>query len=105
MDVTLYWFALRDIGQDHKVFVHLLGPDGQVAAQHDGDPVGGFTPTSRWRQGELIRDRHRLPIPPGLAAGPVRLKAGMYQVEPMANLPLDPPTEDGRIDLGEVSLK
>lgn len=105
LDVTLYWFALRDIGQDHKVFVHLLGPDGQVAAQHDGDPVGGFTPTSRWRQGELIRDRHRLPIPPGLAAGPVRLKAGMYQVEPMANLPLDPPTEDGRIDLGEVSLK
>ncbi len=105
LDVTLYWFALRDVSQDHKVFVHLLGPDGQVAAQHDGDPVGGFTPTSRWRQGELIRDRHRLLPPPGLATGPIRLKAGMYQVEPMANLPLDPPTEDGRVDLGEVILK
>ncbi|MGQ9767141.1 MAG: 6-pyruvoyl-tetrahydropterin synthase-related protein, partial [Anaerolineae bacterium] len=105
LDVTLYWFALRDIGQNYKTFVHLLGPDGQVAAQHDGDPVGGFTPTSRWRQGELIHDRHRLLLPSGLVTGPVRLKAGMYQLEPLANLPLDPPTEDGRIDLGEVSLK
>ncbi len=105
LDVTLYWFALRENGQNYKTFVHLLGPDGQVAAQHDGDPVGGFTPTSRWRQGELIRDRHQVPLPPQLAYGPIRLKAGMYQVEPMANLPIDPPAEDGRIDLGEVILK
>lgn len=105
LDVTLYWLALRESSQNYKAFVHLLGPDGQVAAQHDGDPVGGFTPTSRWRQGELIRDQHRLALPPGIAAGPIRLKAGMYQVEPMGNLPLDPPTEDGRIDLGEVRLQ
>ncbi len=104
LDVTLYWFALRDVAADYKTFVHLLGPDGGVLAQHDGDPGGGFTPTSRWRSGELIADRHRVPLPPGLPAGEYGLKAGMYRPEPLRNLPLDPPTADGRIDLGTYRL-
>jgi hypothetical protein len=102
LDVTLYWFALRDVGANYKVFVHLLGPDGAVIAQHDGDPAGGFTPTSRWRSGELITDWHRVPLPAGLSLGEYGLKAGMYQPEPLRNLPVDPPTGDGRVDLGTV---
>jgi len=104
LDVTLYWFALRDIGANYKAFVHLLGPDGAVIAQHDGDPVGGFTPTSRWRAGELIADRHRIVLPLGLSSGEYGLKAGMYQPEPPRNLPIDPPTQEGRVDLGTVRL-
>ncbi len=102
LDVTLYWFALRDVGANYKVFVHLLGPDGAVIAQHDGDPGGGFTPTSRWRSGELIADRHRVPLPAGLLPGEYGLRAGMYQPDPPRNLPVDPPTGDGRVDLGTV---
>jgi hypothetical protein len=105
LDVTLYWLALRDVGANYKVFVHLLGPDGAVIAQHDGDPVGGYTSTSRWRAGELIADRHRIPLPPGISSGEYGLKAGMYQPEPPRNLPVDPPTPDGRVDLGHVELK
>ncbi len=104
LDVTLYWFALRDIAANYKTFVHLLGPDGGVIAQHDGDPGGGFTPTSRWRSGELIADRHRIPLPPGLPAGAYGLKAGMYQPEPLRNLPVTPATADGRVDLGGIRL-
>ena len=66
LDVTLYWFALRENAQNHKVFLHLLGPDGQVVAQSDSDPVGGYTPTSRWKPGELIPDTHRLRLPSDL---------------------------------------
>lgn len=102
LDVTLYWFALRDVGANYKVFVHLLGPDGTVIAQHDGDPVGGFTPTSRWRSGELIADRHRVPLPAGAPAEGYGLRAGMYQPSPLRNLPVNPPTGDGRVDLGSV---
>jgi hypothetical protein len=104
LDVTLYWFALRDIGANYKAFVHLVGPDGAVSAQHDGDPVGGYTPTSRWRSGELIADCHRVPLPAGLSAGEYGLKAGMYQPEPLRNLPVDPATLDGRVELGKVRL-
>jgi hypothetical protein len=106
LDVTLYWFALRDVGTDLKAFVHLLDGAGAVVAQHDGEPVGGFTPTTRWRPGELIADRHRLSLPPGLRGleGYV-LKAGMYQFEPMRVLRVEPATPNGRIHLGEITLR
>lgn len=104
LDVTLYWYALREVSTDYKVFVHALGIDGQVIGQHDGDPVGGFTPTTRWRAGEVIVDRHRVPLPAGLS-GEVGIRAGMYQPELLQNLPLDPPTADGRVDLGTVTVR
>lgn len=104
LDVTLYWFALRDVGDNYKTFVHFLGPDGGVLAQHDGDPGGGYTPTSRWRSGELIADRHRVPLPAGLPPGAYGLKAGMYRPEPLRNLPVEPPTTDSRVDLGNVDI-
>jgi hypothetical protein len=102
LDVTLYWLALRDVGTDLKVFVHLLDGGGAVVAQNDGDPVGGFTPTTRWRSGELIADRHRLVLPPGFSAGSYALKAGMYQLQPLRDLRVEPATPDGRINLGQV---
>jgi hypothetical protein len=104
LDVTLYWFALRDVGVDLKAFVHLLDSNGQVMAQHDGDPGGGFTPTTRWRAGELVVDRHRLPLAGDLRAGQHQLKAGLYLPESMRNLPVNPPAADGRADLGVVQL-
>jgi hypothetical protein len=107
-EVTLYWLCLRQMATNYKVFVHLLDPDGQVVGQHDGDPVGGFTPTTRWLPGEIIADRHRIALPAG-AEGEYGLKAGMYAPatgsEPMENLPVDPPTADGRVDLGRVIVR
>ena len=110
LDVTLYWLAQRETAQNLKVFVHLLGPDGQVIAQSDGEPVGGYSPTTRWKQGELIPDTHRLRLPPDLPAGEYELRAGMYELRPgeapaFRNLPLSPATEDGRIRLGTVPVQ
>ena len=103
--VTLTWLALRDAGQDYKVFVHLLGPDGAVIGQHDGDPVGGFTPVTRWRSGEIIRDLHIVPLPPDLPPGDYALRAGLYQLEPLRNLTVEPATPDGRVDIGAVEVR
>ena len=100
----LYWLALRESGQDYKAFVHLLGPNGSVIAQHDGDPGGGYTPTTRWRPGEIIVDRHVLSLPQGLPAGEYGLRAGLYQVEPLRNLPVDPPAADNRVDIGKIEV-
>jgi len=103
-EVTLYWLALRETSQNFQTFVHLLGPDGAVIAQDDGDPVGGYTPTTRWRPGEIIADRRIIPLPEGLPAGDYGLRAGLYQVEPLRNLTVDPPAADNRVDLGTLTL-
>ena len=103
-EVTLYWLALRENGQDYKAFVHLLSADGGVIAQHDGDPVGGFTPTTRWRPGEIIADRHVIALPPDLPPGEYGLRAGMYQLDPLRNLTVDPPAADDRVDVGTVEV-
>ncbi len=110
LDVTLYWFALRETSANFKVFVHLLAADGHVAAQHDGDPVGGYTPTTRWKQGELIADTHRIILSDAVTPGQYEVRAGMYEVRPGAspevrNLDVTPPTEDRRILLGPVTVR
>jgi len=104
LDVTLYWFALRDMSTNFKAFVHLTDGAGQVLAQHDGDPGGGYSPTTRWRAGEIIADRHRLPLPASLPAATYDLKAGLYENPPLRNLTVDPPTADNRVDLGPLHL-
>ncbi len=106
LEVTLYWFALREMAVDYTAFVHVLGPDGQVVAQHDAAPVGGFTPTTRWRPGEIIMDTHRLTLPPDLPPGRYALRAGLYEFSngQFRNLTTNPPTPDNRVDLGTVDI-
>ncbi|MFZ1755710.1 MAG: hypothetical protein WAU10_18305, partial [Caldilineaceae bacterium] len=104
LDVTLYWFALRETSANLNVFVHLLGSDGGVVTQHDGAPVGGFTPTSRWRAGEIVADTHRIPLPPEIGPGVYGLKAGMYDPVTVTNLPVEPPTPDNRVELGNAQI-
>ena len=40
--------------------VQVLGPDGDLREQADGDPIGGASPSSIWRAGDLLRDRRNL---------------------------------------------
>ncbi len=49
--ITLHWQALAQTDTDYTLFVHVLGADGQVAAQYDSR---GDTPTSLWVQGEYV---------------------------------------------------
>lgn len=75
--VTLYWQTNEPSAEDYTVFVHLVAPDGSIAAQHDGPPAGGLTPTSVWRPGMIIEDPHGIaltqPLPRGWQA-----RVGMY---------------------------
>jgi hypothetical protein len=109
VSVTLYWRALRELDQDYKAFVHLTDTDmTRQPAQHDGDPNGGFTPTTRWLPGELVPDTHHLSLPSGLDPGRYRLWAGMYEHETVRNLAVlssETPTADGRVLLGEIEVR
>ncbi len=106
LEISLYWFALREMATDYKAFIHIVDGAGQVIAQHDSHPVGGYTPTSRWQPGEIILDRHVVSLPFDLPPGEYKLKAGLYELQESAfrNLSTTPPTPDNRVDLGSLTL-
>lgn len=107
LDVTLYWQAQQQMPLDYSVFVHLVGPDGQTVAQHDGQPWWDVAmPTSTWQPGEKLLDRHTLQLPPNLPPGDYTLRAGVYYWETLERLPV---LENGQpvnnfVELGTVSL-
>ncbi len=61
------------------VVVQLLDRDGQVAASLEQEPLAGRYPTTQWQPGELVRDRHALPLPDDLAPGTYKLIVGLYR--------------------------
>jgi len=66
--VTLYWKALAAIPVNLRVFVHFIGPDGQLWGQSDKWNPADF-PTGRWPLDRYVRDEHdallRADAPPG----------------------------------------
>jgi hypothetical protein len=108
LHLTLYWIALTELDEDYKTFIHLT--DAQVTrqpTQHDGDPGGEFTPTTRWLPGELVPDSHSLTLPPDLPPGRYHLWADMYQYPSVRNLSVITsvaPTDGRRVLLGEIEV-
>ncbi len=79
LTVTLVWRGEREMETSYRVFLHLLGPDGRLVAQSDGEPAGWRRPTTGWLPGEVVVDERVLALPPELAPGEYRLVAGMYR--------------------------
>ncbi|MDE3075294.1 MAG: hypothetical protein KGJ86_07685, partial [Chloroflexota bacterium] len=74
--VTLTWQDVQPFGQDYTVFVHALDASGRVIAQDDSQPAGAAWPTSAWRPGQVIVDRHKLVLPSTAR----QLEIGLYQL-------------------------
>ncbi len=93
LQVTLFWQTAVPLAQRYKVFLHLIGPDGQLVAQRDSEPGGGLNLTTIWRPGETALDNHGLLLPAGLPPGNYTLLLGLYDVaDPTARLPVTAPT-------------
>jgi hypothetical protein len=100
MTVTLRWYARATPSADYTVFVQLRD-GGATRAQHDGTPLAGTYPTSRWRPGDVVLDRHELAAVAGPPSG-ARLYVGMYDRDGRRLHLLDP---DGRVSpTDEVQL-
>lgn len=76
--VELTWQAQTWPATDYTAFVHLVGPDGSLAAQMDKPPLGGFLPTSTWMPGQRVVDNFVLALPAGVVPGDYRLLTGFY---------------------------
>ena len=60
LTVRLNWSAAP--GSDWHVFVHVLNPDGTLAAQHDSPPLLGLYPFWQWSQGDQVEDVHPIDV-------------------------------------------
>jgi mannosyltransferase len=92
LPVTLFWDARAPISEPYKVTVQLLDDAGSLVAQHDGEPVGGFTPTTIWQPGQAVIDRHGILLPADLPPDDYTLVVAVYHAATGERLPV---TADG----------
>jgi hypothetical protein len=69
-----YWRVESPPPTPLKIFVHLTGEAETPIAQHDG--LG--SPPHGWATGDLIVQKHRLPLPADLSPGLYTLQLGLY---------------------------
>lgn len=104
--VTLFWRAETCQTMDYTVFVHLRDAAGTTVAQHDGQPLGGDYPTSRWRPSEVVIDPHVVVLSTDLPAGEYTLWVGMYRLDTMERLPLrDDKSGENALLLGSILIQ
>jgi hypothetical protein len=78
ISIALYWKALGRAPRDLSVFVHLIGPDGQLWGQSDkARPIAGF-PTDRWPLNRYFRDAHLAVLRPDAPPGDYNVVAGLW---------------------------
>ncbi len=101
LTVVLYWQALAPVETPYKVFVHFVGPDGRILAQHDAFPANNTLPTDLWVPGEVIEDPHPLTLPSDLPPGAYTLRVGLYHPDTLQRLPVRSslPVRDRALDL------
>jgi hypothetical protein len=85
--LLLHWEALSSVWDDYTVFVHILGPDGDLVTQADSPPCGGRCPTYGWVPGEHLADQHAFALPTGATRGPHRIAVGLYDLASGERLP------------------
>jgi hypothetical protein len=107
--VTLYWQGQRKMEKSYKVFVHVYDGEGNIVAQQDWLPGLGVKPTSGWKAGEVVADRHIVPVEEGVAAGAYQVAVGMYEEGSGERLAAYGPDgkrlDQDRIILGQVEVK
>jgi hypothetical protein len=93
LDLTLYWQVNDSIGGDYTTTVQIFDDAGNRISQSDQPPGHPFYPTSLWKVGDSLRERHRLSLN---NAAPVRILVAMYRRPPGADselIYLSPPLE------------
>ncbi len=79
MELRTFWEVKEVPARPLSLMGHLLGADGTPVAVADGM---GF-PVDQWQPGDLIIQRHRLPLPADAPPGEYTLATGAYWLDTM----------------------
>jgi 4-amino-4-deoxy-L-arabinose transferase-like glycosyltransferase len=74
--VTIFWQAIQPMTERYKVFLHV--EDERIWGQHDSEPHCGLWPTDGWTVGQVVLDRHLVPLDPQTPEGEHPLVVGLY---------------------------
>jgi hypothetical protein len=88
LEITLTWRCLRRMDEDYTLFVHVLDANQKLWGQIDTWPRDGTYPTSRWKEGETIRERYVVPISAQAPPGEYQVEVGWYLLATMRRLPV-----------------
>jgi hypothetical protein len=78
--LTHYWKVNKAVGDDWKLFIHLEAPDSKKSHLNaDHVPINGKYPMHVWKQGDIIRDIHRVSVPANWPAKTVELYVGAWK--------------------------
>jgi uncharacterized membrane protein len=94
---VLFWQAREKIERDYLVCLQLQDEDGQVWGQDRSRPVEGAYPTTRWDEGEIVRDQRDWIIPPDVPSGRHRLLISLIDEASGKQI--------GQADLGWVTVE
>ena len=83
--LRLFWQAGGRVTDDYTVFVHVRG-DGDLIAQDDAQPAGGYYPTSLWRPGDTVVDEHLLRLPEPFDPAVHQVVVGLYRLGTLERL-------------------
>jgi len=61
--LSTYFQALRDLDQDYRLWLRLVGADGRVLVERTLPPTHADYPTSRWQVGDILQGQFRLTVP------------------------------------------
>ncbi len=98
VQVTVVWQAQSILEQRYTAFVHLVNADGSNVTQDDHEPMYGAYPTTRWAQGEMVREVYVFEMPAGLSPGRYAIRVGWYDSDSRDRLVV-PGSADDSVEL------
>jgi hypothetical protein len=92
LNLALTWETMQPTDVPYKPFVHVVGSDGQIIAQSDQYPVGGFMPPDEWQPQSAVWDLHGIILPED-APEQYAIRVGWYDPNTGARLPIEAPSD------------
>ncbi len=74
LQLIFLWQVNEPPPEDVTIFVHVLGTNGQMIAQADGDPLAGSYPLYQWPAGLVVRDDRLIDV----SGSNLTVRVGLY---------------------------
>jgi hypothetical protein len=101
LEATLYWQALRAMGEDYTVYLKLVNAVYHIWGQQEGRPFYDGMPTNVWQASQKVKDRRELEVLPGTPPGLYYIEVILY--DPYKDQVLGP-RDGGGLLLGPIEI-